>query len=114
MQTPHKHLKPTARHLWCWLASQLTEEGPCAEWPWPVPNYRGRRPTVTIGGSCHKVSRWVWILAHGDPGPAMVTHACHNAGCGRLAHLRLGDATTNRWDHLDNCVQNGTTLSGST
>ena len=42
--------------------------------------------------------RAAWILAHGEPGDAMVLHTCHNMLCCNVDHLYLGDHLQNMKD----------------
>lgn len=57
------------------------------------------RPTVNLdGGRQMKASRYVWTVAHGDPGNLFVLHTCDNALCLNVRHMYLGDQARNMQD----------------
>ncbi|MEV7413184.1 hypothetical protein [Streptomyces althioticus] len=61
------------------------------------------RPSVPFQGVTMFASRAVWILRHGDPGPAAsVLHRCNGGsgahGCINVRHLYLGDRAQNAAD----------------
>lgn len=46
-------------------------------------------------------SRYVWMLANGDPGPLHVLHTCDNSMCVNIRHLYLGTHARNVQDSFD-------------
>lgn len=61
------------------------------------------RPVYKPPGSNRSMnaSRWVWILANGDPGKLLVLHTCDNEQCVNIQHLYAGTASNNIQDAWD-------------
>lgn len=74
----------------------------CIEWPF-CKNDRGYGLAV-IGGVQRAASRWMCVIAHGDPTPPrdQAAHSCGNPGCVNPKHLRWATHLENmkdRWIH---------------
>ena len=57
------------------------------------------RPAIRLqGGTQMNASRYVWIVANGDPGELFVLHTCDNGLCVNIRHLYTGSQLRNVQD----------------
>lgn len=62
---------------------------------------RGKtRPNYKVGDKNIRASRYVWTLAHGDPGRSYVLHTCDNELCVNIRHMYLGTQAQNVIDMI--------------
>ena len=80
-------------------ASDKSDE--CLEWPY-CKNERGYGLAV-IGGVQRSASRWMCIVAHGEPTPPKdhAAHSCANPGCVNPMHLRWATHQENMADRTE-------------
>lgn len=56
------------------------------------------RPMIRADDQQMYASRYVWIVANGDPGDLFVLHTCDNALCVNIRHLYIGTQQRNSLD----------------
>lgn len=86
----------------------------CLEWPYGRSN-RGYGLAV-VGGKQRAASRWMCILAHGEPPSDRheAAHRCGNSGCVNPRHLRWDTAKGNQADRLIHGTHNLGERNGKT
>jgi len=85
---------------------------------WPVFLQEAARATtdncIEGGGTVRpkinnmNASRYVWIVANGDPGELFVLHTCDNGLCVNIRHLYLGTQSRNVLDEYERDRRAGT------
>lgn len=97
-------LPPLARlHLTeAFLRAHVAYDGDdCVEWPY----HRNKKGYgwANVGGKQNSASRWMCVLAHGDPpfAGAEAAHRCGNRGCVNPNHIRWATPVENMKDQYE-------------